>query len=231
VVTFKSDSSVVGRGFILEYSAEGNKNYPYKFKPMHKNEVVGSFHYQRKDVETITWDSDYNEEEMLEEDHEILVLAYNAPVEPGEENAAIIFNVSLEDVKLGIDENCESDILNFYTAPSREGFYLAESYPKFHCQKTLELSCENCVKSKLTVNDTIPHAFSSLFTTFLGIYKPVKVSTMTNQTFHINWVSCMHTSYFTATLISMKIFYKFIFSIYSFRLWGSLTKRTRKNCL
>ncbi|XP_021950228.2 uncharacterized protein LOC110847573 isoform X2 [Folsomia candida] len=187
IVSFRSDASVTGKGFVLEYTGRGQVQHPHKYTLIHLDEVLGSYYYQRQPGGSADgWfrNSENNNDEEVDE-NELTIIAYSTQTDAGD-NTLLVFNVTIEDTVFGVDENCKFDSLNFYTTPSREGFTLGESYPKLECETTLH-GCGNCSHSKLVGNDTTPHTFSSSFRTFVGIYKPVRSSVITNQTFHIRW--------------------------------------------
>lgn len=190
IVSFRSDASVTGKGFVLEYTGRGQVQHPHKYTLIHLDEVLGSYYYQRQPGGSADgWfrNSENNNDEEVDE-NELTIIAYSTQTDAGD-NTLLVFNVTIEDTVFGVDENCKFDSLNFYTTPSREGFTLGESYPKLECETTLH-GCGNCSHSKLVGNDTTPHTFSSSFRTFVGIYKPVRSSVITNQTFHIRWDTC-----------------------------------------
>jgi hypothetical protein len=185
-VTFRSDASVIGKGFEILFTGKGSQVYPHKYKLVHLDDVVGSYHYERNEIGS---DDGWGDADATPDENKILMIAYSTPTD-AEGNSVIVFNVTVEDMVFGVDDNCKSDILHFYASPSREGFTLGESYPKTECQMMEAGGCGNCIDNKLSGNDSTPHTFSSPFRAFLGFYRPVASPVIGNQSFHLRWDSC-----------------------------------------
>jgi hypothetical protein len=189
IITFRSDGSVTGKGFTVRYTGKGTLGqHPYSYRIVHKNEPSGYFDYPNSNDVAEESDDAYLSQ------NEILILSFSSPAEPGDYTVGANFNATIDNIILNVNDDCESDQLNFFSSPSRDGFALVEHYPKENCIQLANGFCGNCSLSEHSINDTSVHSFGSMYRAFVAILKPSMTgSTDTHpSSFYLHWDTCTY---------------------------------------